>query len=91
MPRMQQASNESCNNFDPKAMPQRGFLMKHRQRPTRRAWSKDDVRDLRAFAKAKLSAPQIARKLRRTAGAVNQKGMVLGVRFRSIRSGRARY
>jgi hypothetical protein len=48
------------------------------------AWSKDDVRNLRAFAKAKLSGPQTAKKLRRTPGAVAQKAMTLGIRFRSI-------
>jgi hypothetical protein len=49
------------------------------------AWSKDDVRNLRAFAKAKLSGTQTAKKLRRSPGAVAQKAMKLGVRFRSIK------
>jgi len=49
------------------------------------AWSKDDVKNLRAFAKARLSGTQIARKLKRTRGAVSQKAMKLGVRFRSNR------
>ena len=49
------------------------------------AWSKDDVKNLRAFAKAKLSGTQTAKRLRRTAGAVAQKAMKLGIRFRSIR------
>jgi hypothetical protein len=48
-------------------------------------WSKDDVKQLRALAKAKLSSSAVARKLKRTPGAVSQKAMVLGVRFRSIR------
>jgi hypothetical protein len=47
-------------------------------------WSDEDVKNLRAFAKAKLSGPQTAKKLRRTAGAVAQKAMTLGIRFRSI-------
>ena len=38
-------------------------------------WSDEDVRNLRAFAKAKLSGPQTVRKLRRTPGAVAQKAM----------------
>ena len=50
------------------------------------AWSKEDVKNLRAFAKAKLSGTQIARKLKRTPGAVSQKAMRLGVRLRSVRS-----
>jgi hypothetical protein len=49
------------------------------------AWSKEDVKNLRAFAKEKLSGPQAAKKLRRTSGAVAQKAMKLGVRFRSIK------
>jgi hypothetical protein len=49
-----------------------------------RAWSKEDVKNLRALAKARLSAPQVAKKLRRTRGAVAQKAMLLGVRFKSV-------
>ncbi len=49
------------------------------------AWSKEDVKNLRAFAKAKLSGTVTAKKLRRTPGAVAQKAMKLGVRFRSIK------
>jgi hypothetical protein len=49
------------------------------------AWSKEDVRNLRAFAKEKLSGPQSAKKLGRTPGAVAQKAMKLGIRFRSIK------
>jgi hypothetical protein len=50
-----------------------------------KAWSKEDVKNLRAFAKAKLSAGSAAKKLRRTRGAVAQKAMKLGIRFRSIK------
>jgi hypothetical protein len=49
------------------------------------AWSREDVRNLRAFAKDRLSGTQAAKKLRRTRGAVAQKAMQLGIRFRSIR------
>jgi hypothetical protein len=49
------------------------------------AWSKEDVKNLRTFAKDRLSGPQAAKKLRRTPGAVAQKAMALGIRFRSIR------
>jgi hypothetical protein len=49
-----------------------------------RVWSKEDVKTLRALAKAKVSGPEAAKKLRRTRGAVAQKAMLLGVRFRSI-------
>ena len=50
-----------------------------------KAWTKEDVKNLRAFAKAKLSGPATAKKLRRTPGAVTQKALKLGVRFRSIK------
>jgi hypothetical protein len=54
-----------------------------------RAWSKDDVRMLKALAKAKLSGSQTAKRLKRTPGAVAQKAMKLKVRFRSIKRKRA--
>jgi hypothetical protein len=47
--------------------------MAQRKRRVISAWSKEDVKNLRAFAKAKLS------------GTVAQKAMKLGVHFRSIR------
>ena len=50
-----------------------------------KAWTKEDVKNLRALAKAKLSAGRTAKKLRRTRGAVAQKAMKLGIRFRSIK------
>ncbi len=49
------------------------------------AWTKEDVKNLRAFAKAKLSGTQAAKRLRRSSGAVTQKAMRLGIRFKSIR------
>ena len=49
-----------------------------------RAWSKDDVKNLRAYAKVRLSATQAAKRLRRTRGAVAMKAMALKIRFRSI-------
>jgi hypothetical protein len=53
-----------------------------------RTWTKDDIKNLREFAKALLSGRQTAKKLRRTPGAVAQKAMALGIRFRSIKRGR---
>ena len=58
--------------------------MAKKKRRVIRLWSAHDVKNLRILAKAKLSAPQVAKKLRRTRGAVAQKAMLLGVRFRSI-------
>jgi hypothetical protein len=59
--------------------------MAKRKRSRVQAWSKEDVKSLRSLAKARLSATQAAKKLRRTRGAVAQKAMKLGIRFRSIR------
>lgn len=64
--------------------------MAKRTRRTVLAWSKEDVKNLRAFAKVKLSQPQAAKKLGRTRGAVAQKAMNLGIRFRSIKRKRSR-
>jgi hypothetical protein len=58
-------------------------VAKRKQRIVR-AWSKEDVKSLRGFAKSRLSGTQAAKKLRRTPGAVAQKAMKLGVRFRSV-------
>jgi hypothetical protein len=60
-------------------------MAKKARRRSFRAWSKEDVKDLRSLAKARMSGAQIAKKLKRTPGAVSQKAMHLGVRFRSIR------
>src|SRR3984893_3188078 len=49
------------------------------------AWSRDDVKNLRALAKSRLSGTQAAKKLKRSAGAVAQKAMKLKIRFRSVR------
>jgi len=49
------------------------------------AWSREDVKNLREFAKSRLSGTQAARKLRRSPGAVAQKAMKLKIRFRSNR------
>ena len=59
--------------------------MAKRKRSKVSAWTKEDVKSLRALAKSRLSATQAAKKLRRTRGAVAQKAMKLGIRFRSIR------
>jgi hypothetical protein len=58
--------------------------MAKKKRRVIRVWSKDDVKTLRTLAKARLSGPQVAKKLGRTRGAVAQKAMKLGVSFRSI-------
>jgi len=59
-----------------------------RKRRAPRVWTRDDVKNLRSYAKARLSGIQAALRLKRTPGAVAQKAMSLGIRFTSIRSRR---
>jgi hypothetical protein len=61
------------------------FMAKAKLRRKVVPWSKDDVKNLRAFAKSRLSGTQAAKKLKRTPGAVAQKAMKLKVSFRSVR------
>ena len=56
--------------------------MAARKRRTRREWSKQDVRELKALART-TPARVIARKLKRTEGAVRQKAFSLGTSFSS--------
>jgi hypothetical protein len=49
-----------------------------------REWTAADMKKLRSFSKAKLSARVAAEKLGRSAGAVRYKAMMEGVSFRSI-------
>jgi len=66
-------------------------MAKARSKSRRRivAWSKDDVRTLKELAKAKMSGNAVAKKLKRSRGAVAQKAMKLGVPFRSVKRKRA--
>jgi NADH:ubiquinone oxidoreductase subunit len=50
-----------------------------KKRSKRRQWTKDDVRELKASAKQKRPARQIARALKRTEGATRQKAFSLGI------------
>lgn len=54
----------------------------------RRAWSDADVRELKQLAKAKVPAGQIARKFKRTEGALRQKALHLGISLNSRDKGR---
>jgi hypothetical protein len=45
----------------------------------RRAWTKDQVRTLKALAKRKRRAASIARTLKRTEGATRQKAFSIGL------------
>jgi hypothetical protein len=45
----------------------------------RRKWTKDDVRDLKLFAKQRTGVAKIAKRLKRTAAATAAKAHTLGV------------
>jgi hypothetical protein len=45
----------------------------------RRAWTAVEVRELKAMAKKKTTASQIAKKLKRTEGATRQKAFSIGL------------
>jgi len=49
----------------------------------RRAWTADDVRDLKAMARKKTPAAKISQKLRRTEGATRQKAFSIGLSLES--------
>jgi hypothetical protein len=49
------------------------------KRPTRREWTKEDVRELKALARQKTPVAKIAKSLKRTPGATQQKAFSLGV------------
>lgn len=51
----------------------------------RRAWTKEDVRQMKAMAKAKAGVKKISRKLKRTPGATSVMAAKLGVSL-SMRS-----
>jgi hypothetical protein len=49
------------------------------KRPTRREWTKEDVRELKTLARQKTPVAKIAKSLKRTLGATKQKAFKLGV------------
>jgi len=57
-----------------------------RKKTTRREWTKSDIRELKSMAKT-VPARQIARRLRRSEGAVRQKALALRT---SLSGGRRR-
>jgi hypothetical protein len=48
-------------------------------RTKRVAWSKEHVRDLKAHSKSKTPVAQISKTMKRTAGAIRQKALALGI------------
>jgi hypothetical protein len=49
------------------------------EKPKRREWTKDDVRELKTLARQKTPVAKIAKSLKRTPGATQQKVFSLGV------------
>jgi hypothetical protein len=49
------------------------------KRSKRREWTKDDVRELKTLARQKTPVAKIAKSLKRTPGATQQKAFTLGV------------
>jgi len=54
-------------------------MAKKIKRRTRRLWSKDDIRDLKAHSRAKTPVARIARLTKRSALALRQKAWQLGI------------
>jgi hypothetical protein len=53
--------------------------MAKKRRKTRRAWSKDDIRDLKAHSRAKTPVTRIAKLTKRTEEALRQKAWQLEI------------
>ena len=74
--------------------PQNGELTMalKKRRATRRGWSSKDLSDMRSLAKNKTPARTIARRLKRSEGAVRQKAYAVGISLslRKRRSKRAK-
>jgi hypothetical protein len=49
------------------------------KKPARRAWSKDDVKTLKAMARSRAGVRKIAKALKRTPGATTVKAAKLGI------------
>jgi hypothetical protein len=58
------------------------------RKKTRRGWLAAEVKALKAAAKSIVPAPQIARLLKRTEGAIRQKALALGLSLNSQRRGK---
>ena len=49
------------------------------KRNARRSWTKIDIRDLKAHSKSKTPVAKISRAMKRTAGALRQQALKLGI------------
>jgi hypothetical protein len=59
---------------------------KKKQRATRRAWTKEDERELRTHSKSSSPVKTVARAMKRTAGALRQKAFSMGLSLGHRRS-----
>jgi hypothetical protein len=61
-----------------------------RRKKTRRAWTKQDERELRSHSKNKSPVKMVVRAMKRTAGALRQKALTLGLSLGHRRSSKRR-
>jgi hypothetical protein len=54
-------------------------MAKKTRRAARRTWTSEDVRDLKKHSRAKSPVAAIAKGMKRTAGAIRQKALALGL------------
>jgi hypothetical protein len=54
-------------------------LVAQRKTAHKTPWTKEDVRELKAFSKARTPLPEIARKMKRTERALRRKAGILGI------------
>jgi len=53
--------------------------MAKKKRATRKAWTKENLRELKAHSRSKTPLPKISRAMKRTVGALRQKAFQLGM------------
>ncbi len=56
-----------------------GDIMAKKIKRVRREWTKEDVREFKAHSKAKTPVAKIAKRTKRTEGALRQKAVALGI------------
>ncbi len=54
-------------------------MVRNRKKVTRRAWTKEDCRALKAHSKARTPVVKISKDMKRTTGAVRQQAFKLGI------------
>ena len=73
---MSSVANVACHDTSPASLEK---TMAKKKRVVRRAWTKDDVRQMKTLAKAKSGVKKIAKALKRTPGATGVMAAKLGV------------